>query len=138
MEGFRSSHQAILRYTLFQLPGIFVIGAGLLLLRHWVGIPTWAAWGIFALWIVKDVALFPFLWRSYCTSPASMRNSLVGQPGIAREDLAPAGRVRIGGELWNAEGSPGCGLISAGSAVTVREVKGLTLIVEPLISPETP
>lgn len=48
--------------------------------------------------------------------------------GIARTDLAPAGKILVHGELWNARATEE---IPAGKPVRVRAVEGLILVVEP-------
>jgi membrane-bound serine protease (ClpP class) len=55
--------------------------------------------------------------------------ALVGQVGVAREDLAPSGQIQVQGELWRAvaRGAP----VAAGARVRVVDVQGLTLTVEP-------
>lgn len=60
---------------------------------------------------------------------------LIGRTGSALDTLAPAGRVRVGGELWNAVGE---GTIQAGSDVVVTGLDGLTLKVGPAIRRESP
>jgi membrane-bound serine protease (ClpP class) len=54
--------------------------------------------------------------------------TLVGRTGIAVSPLAPTGQVKVDGELWVARTEQG---VERGSAVVVREVDGLTLVVEP-------
>jgi membrane-bound serine protease (ClpP class) len=54
---------------------------------------------------------------------------LVGEVGVARTAVAPAGKVFVHGELWDAV-SPVS--IPAGERVVVRQVDGLTLQVEPV------
>ncbi len=56
--------------------------------------------------------------------------AMIGARAIARTPLNPAGQVEIRGELWQAS-LRGQSSLSAGSAVRVRKVEGLTLIVEP-------
>jgi len=53
---------------------------------------------------------------------------LVGQRGVVVERLAPAGRVRVAGEVWNAIGAAG---VEAGVEVEIIGVNGLTLRVKP-------
>jgi membrane-bound serine protease (ClpP class) len=53
---------------------------------------------------------------------------LIGEIGIAQTTLAPAGKVFVHGELWDAVCS---GSVSAGERVVVRQVDGLTVRVEP-------
>ena len=127
----RPSIAVVLRYSLFQLPGIALLGALLLLLlRIWPGFPPWAAWTVFLLWIIKDVFLFPFLWRSYSTSRLSLRNTMIGQTGTVRETLDPTGRILVRGEIWRAELATGCAPAAPGSPVQVRDLRGLILVVE--------
>lgn len=54
---------------------------------------------------------------------------MIGQTGIARSPLSPAGTILIQGEIWNASSlTP----IPTGEAVVVRGVDGLNLLVEPV------
>ena len=55
--------------------------------------------------------------------------ALVGQRAIVASDCMPQGQVRVVGELWRAECRGGA---SVGDEVIVREVDGLTLVVEPV------
>jgi membrane-bound serine protease (ClpP class) len=52
---------------------------------------------------------------------------MIGLIGVARTDLDPAGEVLVHGELWVARTS---GRIPQGTRVRVREIEGLTLVVE--------
>lgn len=54
--------------------------------------------------------------------------TFVGRIGVASTDLWPEGQVKIDGEIWRARCDGGC---DAGMQVVVREVDGLTLVVEP-------
>ena len=54
---------------------------------------------------------------------------LIGEIGVAQTALAPAGKVFVHGELWDAI-SPVP--VSAGERIVVREVDGLTLRVDPM------
>ncbi|MGH9451015.1 MAG: NfeD family protein [Terriglobia bacterium] len=56
---------------------------------------------------------------------------LVDELGVARTDLAPAGKVMVHGEIWDARSAE---RLAAGQHVRVRSVEGFTLVVEP--SPE--
>ncbi|HEY1271712.1 MAG TPA: nodulation protein NfeD [Terriglobales bacterium] len=58
---------------------------------------------------------------------------LVGEVGIAQTPLAPAGKVFVHGELWDAiSSSP----VPAGSRIVVRQVDGLRLQVDPVPASE--
>ncbi len=118
-----------LRYALLQVPGTALVLLLLWWLRTWFEWSWWAFWVPLMAWVAKDVALFPFVWRSY--GPAERVDPLVGQRGEARERLAPAGYVLVRGELWRAQIVGDGGPIERGEPVVVREVRGLTLLVEP-------
>lgn len=66
--------------------------------------------------------------RKAVTGEAGMIDSI----GLAHTDLEPEGKVMINGELWNARAPAN---IPRGSRVRVREVEGLTLLVEPAPEP---
>jgi membrane protein implicated in regulation of membrane protease activity len=53
---------------------------------------------------------------------------LVGRRAIVSADCRPHGQVRVAGELWQARCEAGA---AAGQEVVVREIDGLTLVVEP-------
>lgn len=53
--------------------------------------------------------------------------TLVGRRAIVATACMPEGQVRVAGELWRAHCRAGA---AAGDAVVVREVDGLTLVVE--------
>lgn len=120
----------LLRYALLQLPSQALVVLVLLVVRRWVDLPAWFVWAFIVCWVLKDVILFPFVWRAYDWDRAGNASSMVGLRGTAVEQLAPAGYVRVRGELWRAElvgdGRP----IEAGKAVTVLGSRGLTLLVE--------
>jgi len=56
--------------------------------------------------------------------------AMIGATAIARTRLHPSGQVEIRGEIWQAT-LRGEEAVSSGSAVVVKAVEGLTLIVEP-------
>jgi membrane-bound serine protease (ClpP class) len=57
---------------------------------------------------------------------------MIGLVGVAHTDLNPAGKVLVRGELWGARAAE---RIPQGARVRVREIEGLTLVVES--APET-
>lgn len=59
---------------------------------------------------------------------------LVGQRASVIEACRPRGRVKMAGEIWNAECAPG-GEIGVGETVAITAVEGLTLRVEPTGEP---
>ncbi len=57
---------------------------------------------------------------------------LIGDEGDVRVALAPEGQIYIQGALWRARVDDGVEAAPVGARVRVREVDGLTLLVEPL------
>jgi membrane protein implicated in regulation of membrane protease activity len=117
------------KYLLLQAPGLVLVALVLIALEQWAGLPRWSVYVLLLVLLLKDLVLFPFVRRAYefeSSSPVGA-GRLVGARGISTELLDPFGYVRVGGELWRAEASPS---IPQGSPVRVREVRGLTLIVE--------
>ena len=121
------SSQVVLKYALFQLPGLVLFFLILILVQWWTDLPSRFIWGLLILWVIKDVVLFFLVWRSY----QRVANPLIGMKGVAEEQLAPSGYVRVRGELWKAEVIDPNLQIHKGEAVKVRRIRGLTLFVEP-------
>ncbi len=59
---------------------------------------------------------------------ASGAETLIGDTGVAMEDLSPAGPVMVQGEVWHAESVSGN--IPKGSKVRIKERKGMKLFIE--------
>jgi membrane protein implicated in regulation of membrane protease activity len=97
----------------------------LLALNQTFGIPTWLAVLAFAVYVGKDLALYPVM-RGVFEPPAPAIP--IGERARAVDRLAPAGLVRVHGELWKARARGGD--IAPGEEVIVRAAEGLTLIVE--------
>lgn len=118
-----------LRYILLNIPEFAAMLLILVVIQYWVVIPVWLLWSIIGFWIVKDVVLFPFIWRAYDWDRAGKSRSMIGARGVAIEKLNPAGYIQIHGELWRAEkigeGPP----IEEGQPVRVKKMEGLTLFV---------
>ncbi len=126
-----SRRRLILRYTLLQLPGYATLVLAFILAEQIVDFPEYAVWGVLGLWVVKDIALFPFVGRYY--DPGINRDwfSMIGRQGVAQKPLTPTGTVRIKGELWKAELVNSDAPVDTGRPVVVRNVRGLTLQVAP-------
>lgn len=116
------------KYVLVQAPGWVLVGLLLLWLWPKTGWNPWIAVAGFAVWVVKDFLLYPFVRIAYRDS-SPPGDQLVGMQGIARENLDPQGYVDVAGELWRAEIAPLETAIPSGSPVRVRAVSGLTLYV---------
>ena len=70
-----------------------------------------------------------FIWWTRRRRPTVGAETFVGRVAEVVEPLRPRGRVRIDGELWNAQCEDGEARV--GDSVRVRRVDGLTLVVEP-------
>ena len=77
---------------------------------------------------VISIFLMRFAWQAKLSKVVTGSEGLVGSMGVARTDLELAGKVLVHGELWNARAQQA---ISSGTRIRVREVEGLTLLVEP-------
>jgi membrane protein implicated in regulation of membrane protease activity len=141
--------KVVLRYALIQLPGTVLLALVILLInRSWVAVPLWLGLGIVGLAIVKDLVLFPFLWRSYAGGDPDDPSSMIGRRGIVIGRLDPEGHVRVSGELWRAEAVEDDRPVEEGRNVAVVGVSGLKLFVRtdsqvngpagPLIHPRAP
>jgi membrane protein implicated in regulation of membrane protease activity len=124
------STRIVLRYCLLQLPALALVIFMVILIRRWIDFPGWVGWGFVALWVLKDGILFPFVWRAYDWNGSEVSNPMIGLSGTAKERLAPSGFVEVRGELWKAQLMEGVGSVEPGESVKVREIRGLTLIVQ--------
>jgi membrane protein implicated in regulation of membrane protease activity len=131
------SSRIILKYALLQLPALVLLALIVLAATQGFGVSPYA-WGTIALWIIKDIVLYPFVYRAYDTNPLKTAHTLVGKRGVAQERIAPAGYVQIGGELWSAEVPEGEPPIDRGEKVEVLGIRGLTLLVGPTSPPSRP
>ena len=119
------------RYLLFQLPGCVVAALVLALLVRWGQLSPAIAYALFGIWVLGEIALFPVFRVAY--EPGGKHTgveAIVGKLAIARDDLDPEGSVQLGAERWRAVAAPECAPVAAGTAVRVREVRQLTLVVE--------
>jgi len=120
-----------LRYILLNIPAIVLIILALVLVQHWITMPIWLSLTIIFVWVIKDVILFPFVWRAYDRERSGSMRSMIGKQGIARERLAPSGYVLVQGELWKAEIAEADQPIESGKFVRVVKMEGLKLFVVP-------
>ncbi len=126
------SARVVLTYALLQLPGIALLVLGMIWVQQWIEISSWLEGSIIGLWVLKDIILYPFVWRSYKGGASKEHDSMIGRYGVVQDRLDPSGRILVGGELWNASVSAEDGhAIEKDQCVRVRKIKGLTLYVEP-------
>ena len=89
-------------------------------------LPLWAALPLYGgLLLVTLLFTIPVL-RAARAPVTTGREGLVGARGVTVTEIASAGTVRVRGELWAAEADERIGV---GEAVTVLDVRGLTLTV---------
>jgi membrane-bound serine protease (ClpP class) len=131
MKKSRSPLRVIAGYVVLQLPSLALIVLILILVRRWVDLPEWLVWCLVAIWVAKEVTMFPSVWRSYNQRFRGGTASLIGARGTAEERLEPWGYVRVNDELWRAKVLKGMRPVKQGETVRVRGINGLTLLVEP-------
>lgn len=113
---------------LFQVPGLLIVAAiGVVAHLRW-GLPVWTPPALFLFWLAKDLVLYPLVRRSYEKRPATNgADRMIGAAGQVTERLAPAGWVRVAGELWRARTTGDA--LEAGAPVEVEAVEAMTLVV---------
>lgn len=126
------SSRIIIRYSLLQLPGIALVIVLLFFIRRWVEIPLWLMWLIPLAWVIKDIILFPFVWRAYDWDQKNRGHSIIGMRGVVSETLNPTGYILVRGELWKAETMEKDTPIEKGQNVVIYAINGLTLHVKPV------
>jgi membrane protein implicated in regulation of membrane protease activity len=125
------SARVVLRYALLQVPFTALVMVVLIWVRKWLDLPIWFICGLVAFLVIKDIVLFPFVWRAYDSDSPGLTNTLEGARGIAINDLHPSGYVEIGAERWQAEVIEGSPPIRRGQRIRVHGIRGLTLLVQP-------
>jgi membrane protein implicated in regulation of membrane protease activity len=88
---------------------------------------SWVAVGLGAAWEIAETTLI-VRWSQRRKAHVGVE-ALIGRVAVVAADCMPEGQVRVAGELWRARCASGAG---AGDEVVVREVNGLTLVVEPV------
>lgn len=121
----------LIRYTLVQMPGWFIIACLLwwFVQSDWITFGT-AAW-LMAIWVIKDAALYPLCRIAFEAGPATEPRALVGRIAEVVNALTPDGQVRLSGERWLARTRQQA-TIDAGTRVMVIDTDGMVLIVEPV------
>ncbi len=118
------------KYLLLQAPSWVLLTLGLLIARRWIEIAPWLFAALVGGWVAKDLLLYPFVWRGYASGASVPGRPSRDSRGIVVRELAPSGYVEVDGELWRAEIFEGKESIPEGKRVRVRDVRGMTLLVE--------
>jgi len=122
----------IVSHGVLAIGGIIAMALGSMMLFDAPEMDLRVAWSAIIPMVGATALLFLFVVSTALRTlkvPAVIGTSaLVGQTGIARGPLSPAGQVMIQGELWQAvaRGAP----VEEGARVRVVDVNGLTLTVE--------
>ena len=130
--------RVFLRYLAFQIPGFCLAAIALTLLARWTSLTDGAALVLFGLWVLKDLAIYPWAKVGYDSRPGQGgTDGLLGSTGTVLDDRVDegSGHVRVGAERWRARlvaGEP----VGVGAQVRVVEVHGLTLVVERVDAPD--
>jgi membrane protein implicated in regulation of membrane protease activity len=120
------------RYALYQIPGILICALLLAIVWRLTLWPTSWALGALALWVVKDMALYPLVRDAYEHSSIDHGAGVIGLTAVVVDPLAPNGRVRVRGELWRATHICDVSL-PAGTEVRIEARDGLCLSVRPVV-----
>ena len=67
--------------------------------------------------------------RAQLRKPTTGQEGLIGEEGVAIQDLSPDGQVRVHGEIWSATATPPP--VRKGEPVVVTGIHGLHLTVRP-------
>ena len=117
------------KYLLLEMPGWLLAGLVALALHEWAGVSAALVGTVLAVWIAKDLALYPWLKDAFSGDARSEAEKLLNRTGVVETSLDPFGVVRLGAELWRAEASPHGTPIPRGRRVRVTALRGLTLVV---------
>ncbi|MCR9145346.1 MAG: NfeD family protein [bacterium] len=130
--------RTVLFYSLLQIPGIAILGVALTAAVQFGWLSVSVAAGIGVAWLIKDIAMYPFVKSAYARRDSDDRgpNGLVGANATVTRELAPIGFVRIKGELWQAECVPQDGTspesaapVPVNARVEVVAARGMLLLV---------
>ena len=117
---------------MLQVPGWLLLALALVLLFQWDWITAQAAVWIIALWLLKDVLLYPVYRPALNARDAAAPGAagLKGRRGWSRTAINGRGLVEVAGERWlarSADGEP----IDPGTQVEVVGHQDMVLHVRP-------
>jgi len=94
---------------------------------EWISDFRQTVFAIVILSVVVIVAGLGFVMKTRLTKPTTGRDELIGEVVRAETDIDPEGTVHIHGEIWRASAAEP---VRKGEDVVIRDVDGLTLVVE--------
>jgi membrane protein implicated in regulation of membrane protease activity len=124
----RVHRSPLARYTAFQIPGWIIAAGGGWWAHRSLDVPVWLAAGVLAVWVIKDIVLYPVLRFAYETDDRLPIERLIGMRGTTLAALAPDGYVRVRGELWRARAEAGQSL-ARGEPVEIMDIDGTMFVV---------
>ncbi|RLG30906.1 nodulation protein NfeD [Methanosarcinales archaeon] len=94
---------------------------------EWISDFRYTVFTLVILSVVVIVAGLGFVMKTRLTKPTTGREELVGEVVRAETDIDPEGTIHIHGEIWRVSAAES---VRKGEDVVIRDVDGLTLIVE--------
>jgi membrane-bound serine protease (ClpP class) len=110
--------------------GILALAVGSVRLYDGLTVPLWVMAAVLAATAVAMVSGMPAMVRARFSTPTIGRESMVGDMGVAIDQVAPEGRVEVRGAPWRARTNRATP-IAAGEVIRVVGIDGLLLEVEP-------
>lgn len=121
----------IVSYGMLSVAGITSIVIGSIMLVDvpvaWLAISWKTILTVAGLTVVFFLAVLSYAVKAQLSKVRTGREGLVGEAGIAKSDIAPAGKVFVHGELWDAVSDHP---LKAGERVVVISVHGMVIKVE--------
>lgn len=130
----RINLKVIIRYSLLQIPSLLIVMLLIYIVNHWYRLNNVIIMIIILLWVLKDILIFPFVWKAYCHKDRDKSKTVLNEFGTAIDTINPKGYVKIRGEIWLAELDDISIPISKGEPVEVVEINGLKLKVRKQVS----
>ena len=125
----------VVSYGLLTVAGLVSLVLGSLMLFRSadpairVGLDVIGAVVVFSIVVVGFLSTMAI--RAHRSQVTTGQEGLVHERGVARERLAPRGRVFVHGEIWNARTASADSVIEKGAEVEVVAVDGMNLTVRP-------
>lgn len=121
------TRKIIIRYSLFQIPSLLIVTLLVFTVNHWYILDNTIIVMIILFWILKDILIFPFVWKAYSHKDRDKSKTILNQHGVAVDSINPKGFVKINGEIWQAELVEPNDPINQGQPIEVVEIDGLKL-----------